>query len=476
MKRGSFSTKAFKAGGYSVLLIVLVLAVAVVLNLVAGELPSTWTKLDTSDAQLFTLSQQTKDLAAGLEEDVTITLVVQTGMEDATIQALLERYSALSPHIKLQTKDPVLYPTFTQKYTTDAVYNNSVVVESAKRAKFVSYNDIYQVSYQYAASGYGTSTEFAGESALTSALDYVLSDDLPTVYNLVGHGEAALEESTTNSIKAANLELSELNLLTVEAVPADTGCVLLNSPAQDLTADEVKKLASYLRSGGRLLLLTSEATPELPNLAALLADYGVEARQGMVLEGDGSYCLQGYPHYLLPEIKDQDITSPLLKGSYYVCAPMAQGIGRTEETDEDVTVTSLLTTSASAYLKADGRDMETLEKQEGDVAGPFDVGVAISKTLEDGEGAAKIVWFSADLLDQTANAVVSGTNMDLVLNSINWLAEKSEGITIHAKSMSSEYLTVSAFDSGMWTIIFVFLLPLGFLAAGIVVWYRRKKR
>ena len=52
----SFSTRSFRAGGYSVAAAAIVLAIAVMVNVFAAALPASVTKFDTTANQLFTLS------------------------------------------------------------------------------------------------------------------------------------------------------------------------------------------------------------------------------------------------------------------------------------------------------------------------------------------------------------------------------------------------------------------------------------
>ena len=71
------------------------------------------------------------------------------------------------------------------------------------------------------------------------------------------------------------------------------------------------------------------------------------------------------------------------------------------------TVTSLLTTSDSAFSKVDGYSLTTYEKEDGDIDGPFTVAVSIEET--DG---GQIVWFSSSaFLDDMYNAYSSGANV-----------------------------------------------------------------
>ncbi len=173
-------------GGYSVAAAAIVVFLAVVANILVNALPASVTQLDTTAGTLYTLSQETEDILDGLEQDVTIYWIVQSGQEDETLGTLLDRYAARGDYVTLETIDPDVSPNFLQEYVSGTVYNNSLIVESGDRNTYVSYEDIYEYSYSSDYSSYDVS--FAGESSLTSAIDYVLSDTLPKLYTLTGHG------------------------------------------------------------------------------------------------------------------------------------------------------------------------------------------------------------------------------------------------------------------------------------------------
>ena len=91
----SFKTRSFRVGGYSVMATAIVIAIAIVVNMLVGALPSSVTQFDTTANQLFTISEQTEKLVAGLQEDVTIYWVVRSGYEDTGVDTMLERYESL---------------------------------------------------------------------------------------------------------------------------------------------------------------------------------------------------------------------------------------------------------------------------------------------------------------------------------------------------------------------------------------------
>ena len=108
--RQALTTRTARVGGYSFLLGLIVLAILVAVNVLAGALPSRFTQFDISAAQLYSLTSDTKVVATNLDEDVTIYWISQAGKEDTVIQKLLDRYSDLTDHITVVKKTPTPTP------------------------------------------------------------------------------------------------------------------------------------------------------------------------------------------------------------------------------------------------------------------------------------------------------------------------------------------------------------------------------
>ena len=473
--KGSFRTRTFRAGGYSLAAAAVVIAIAVAVNLVVGALPADWTKTDLTSTGLYSLSSQTQQMVSALEDEVTVYWIVQSDTEDNTIGELLERYQDLSKNLKVERKDPVVYPNFAQQYTTSTLYNNSLIVTCGDRSRYISYYDIYVTDYSSYYTTGTASTQFDGESQLTSAIDYVTNEDLPVVYTLTGHGESQLPSTLSDGAAEENVLLSELSLLTQESVPEDADALIIYAPQSDISADEKDMLLTYLQSGGKLLLVTDYTETAMPNLAEVMAYYGTSLADGIVMEGDSSHHMRGSSYYLLPDIGSHDITSPLADGGYYVLMPVAQGISVSNELREGLTVTQLLTTTSASYAKADAYNLTTYDKEEGDLEGPFALGVAISEEVEG--GTTGIVWLTTSyMFNDDVDMLVSGANTDLFLNALDWMCQRESSISIRAKDLSSEYLTVPSADVSTWSLILVVTLPLAFILAGAYITVTRRKR
>lgn len=269
--KGSFRTRSFRAGGYSLAAAAVVVAIAVAVNLVVGVLPADWTKIDLTSTGLYSLSSQTQQMVSALEEEVNVYWIVQSDTEDDTIGELLDRYEDLSKNLKVERKDPVVYPNFAQQYTSETLYNNSLIVVCGDRSRYISYYDIYVTDYSSYYTTGTASTQFDGESQLTSAIDYVTNEDLPVVYTLTGHGESELPSSLSSGAEEENLLLEELTLLTEDAVPEDADALIIYAPQNDISADEKDMLLTYLQGGGKLLLVTDYSETEMPNLAEVMS-------------------------------------------------------------------------------------------------------------------------------------------------------------------------------------------------------------
>ena len=474
IKKG-INKKTLKNGSYSVVLSVIFVVIIVVVNLIVDAFPSTYTELDVSDQQLFSIGDQTKDFLKELDKDVTIYQIAQSGSEDEVVSKLLKKYEEASDHIKVETKDPVVNPKFTSEYTDEEVSSNSLIVVCEDRSKVVDYNNIYESSIDYNTYSYTTSG-FDGEGQITSAISYVTSDNLPVLYTLDGHGEKSLDSTLQEDIEKANIEIKSLNLLTEESVPEDADCLMINSPSTDISEEERDAIIEYLENGGKAMIFSDYTEGSMDNFDAVLENYGVERVDGIVIEGDAQHYAMQMPYYLLPDVSSAEAVSDFSSQGYFVLAPYAQGIRQLDNVRDTLTIESLLTTSDDAYSKTD-LNMETLEKTDEDIDGPFDIGVSITEEVDDDKTTQIVYYSTANLMDSQINQMVAGGNEQMITESLNWMCSTDEAstISIPSKSLEVSYLTVTAYDAAYWKICVMGLIPGVFLVVGFVVWLKRRK-
>lgn len=460
---------AFQGGTYSLAITAIVLAILVALNIMVSALPSTYTNLDISSSKLYSITSNTKVVVNALQDDVTIYWIVQSGEEDSVIENLLNKYDSLSDHIEVVKKNPDVYPTFAEQYTDEEVANNSLIVECGDRNRFISYNDIYVSETNM--STYSYEYSFDGEGAITSAIDYVVNAEQPQLYILEGHGEAELSESFSTQIEKENIETTTFSLLNEDSIPEEADAILIYAPSSDISEEEKTMLSEYVDNGGKLMVLAGPTeSGTLENLYGLLSDYGVEAQEGIVVESDREHYAFQAPYVLLPDIASDEITDPLLEENYYAILPIAQGM--TVGTTDKGTVTQLLTTSDTSFSKVDGYSLSTYEKEDGDIDGPFAVGLSI-----EGNSGGQIVWFSSSqFLEDMYNSYSSGANLDLAMNALSSLVGENDAVSIRSKSLNYNYLTISDSVSTVLKQLMIGVFPLVYLGIGGVVILRRRRR
>lgn len=462
------SRLALKGGSYCVAVSAIVLAILIALNLLVSALPASLTKLDISASQLYSITSNTKAIVNNLQQEVTIYWVVQADEEDSILQNLLEKYESISSYVSVVKKNPDVYPTFTEQYTDEEVPNNSLIVTSGERYRYVSYSDIYETEFDYNTYSYVTSG-FDGEGAITSAIDYVVTEDLPQLYMLQGHGEADLPEALSESIEKENLALESLSLPSVDEIPAEADALLLYAPQSDLSEQEAEMLSTYVADGGKLLVISGPVDGvEFTNLHSLLQNYNITVVDGLVIEGNRSNYAFGYPYLLMPELESSSITDALISARYSPILPLAQGL-QVSNTAAG-TVTSLMTTSDEAFSKLAGFALNTYEKEDDDVDGPFSLAVSIASN-----GGGQLVWFSSsDFVNEPYNAYSSGANLELVMNALGSLVGEREALSIRSKSLNYNYLTINETTSATLKALMIGVFPLAYLGVGICVIARKR--
>jgi len=127
----------------------------------------------------------------------------------------------------------------------------------------------------------------------------------------------------------------------------------------------------------------------------------------------------------------------------------------------------LLTTSDKSWGKKD-INSTTTEKEAGDIDGPFDVAVAITDTQ--GESSAKIVVFSSSGFVNVAG----GGNIDLFMNSMNWVQDLKDNISVTPKDLTTQALEITQAQILGFSALVVIVIPGIVLIAGVVVWLKRR--
>ena len=491
-RRYAFSKSNFGIGAYNSVMIIVMIAVVVFANMAVAQIPDDYRKVDVTAGGIYSISKESKEVASGITDDITIYLMAKEGQDysnysDATaIIKDLKLYCAQNSKIKLQYVDPVVNPQFASKYmdstssgssTTDPSFSVIITDTTNNRYKYIAYSDMIVSTVDYS-TYQSTVSAFDIEGQITSGLQYVTlkSDELLKAYTVTGHNEASIDTSFSAILSKYNLSSDSLDLSTNEAVPDDCNLLIINAPTVDFTTDDAKKVTDYLDKGGKILINTAFNTEAaMTNFDTILSYYGVTEDKGLVVETDQDMHLatQQYPGlYLYPSLGDNDITSGLSStAGGHVLYPFAQALSY-DDTNKTYTYTPLLQTSAKAYLKEDYA--QGIDQATGDKVGQYTVALKVDKTLTDKTSTA-IIYTSANAFTSDINTVVNGVNLKLFGNTLNSLADLDvKMVTIPSKPVSAN-LTISAQNARL-IIVLCLLSVLAVLVSGIVIWNVRRKK
>lgn len=448
-------------------LIVAVLGILVVLNILGVRYHHRW---DLTAAGLFSLSDQSQTALEQLPGPVEIIAFLGSGDEQSRqVQDLLESYRYAAPDkIKLHFVDPVGEPALARQYNIQ--YYDTLILKSGDRERRVEPYNIFAMG----ASPY--QVEFRGEQAVTRALLELNRQVGVTIYFLQGHGEADLNGDFAplqNYLQGEGYTVQPLSLVT-EILPEEAQLIVIGGPTRDLTAAEVDQLTAYLERGGRLLVMLDPLPPDrqLPNFDGLLDRVGVTAQPVLVVDPQRAFFMD--PLSPVPNISSHAITDKLIEQNLNVVLPQARSLAA-EETAA-YRVQPLLVTSDAAWGEKTF-PAEQVRKDTGDLPGPLNLAVAVAAPAAEpgGEGRPVAVVIGNSALGRSQAIDFQG-NADLLVNSVNWLLGEQGLISIRPKEQ--EIRMVELTPAGVQGTFYgtVVLLPVALLAAGLVVWLRRRSR
>lgn len=461
----SFTSRQFKSGAYSSVITVIVIALVVVVNMVFNKLDLS---TDLTSDSLFTLTKDSQKVLKDVEDDITIYYMVTKGEEQDYIKRVIKQYNKVSDHIKVVTKDPVVYPNFSRKYVDDAVSDNDVIVvdETTGAAKYVSSDEmLYSDQYSYYTSG--SSEQYLDvEGQITSAIQNVLSTDKKKIYVVTGHDEQSISDSLSKTLEKMNVDVQDISLVTQKKVPDDCSLLIEYGPQSDLRDSEKTVIMDYLKKGGTAILMPGYVEKETPNIDEILDYYGMSIQKGIIYEGVGHY--ENYLNWIVPTINtDADVMSKFDDKDYVVIGS-SQSIKEQKASSlrNSLKLTDILTTSKQSLLKKDPSSQNT-DKEKGDLSGPFTTGVYAEETVDDGTTKLTVIATN-EVQDDLMQNVISGM-----------LGDSKDGTTntsIEAKSLSYSTITMSAGSAIVWSVVLVILVPLALLLTGFAIWFTRRRK
>jgi ABC-type uncharacterized transport system involved in gliding motility auxiliary subunit len=473
----SLSGRNVRYGSVAATSVMLVLAILVGLNWISNRQNKRW---DLTAAGQFSLSDQTKQILAGLDQPMRIRVFYVNSAEE--YRDRLQEYAYQSSQVSVDYVDARRNNVEARSLGIDTA--PTIIIEYAGRTERATSVD---------------------EQALTNALKRAVEGRAKKVYFVQGHGEhdpadgdPAGYSDIAAALKTDNFETAPLTLAQQGRVPDDATVVVVAGPRTDLLASEVDALRAYLDRGGKAMLLINPpdkpADPPQTNLIALAREWGVDVGNNLVIDASGLGQLIGAQDAAVP------VAMPVLHAitnnfRTMTAFPMARSVVPIEGGVNGRTAQTVLETSPESWAEADLAGVLTTRRTErnpdqGDRVGPVPIAAAVSIAAPNAPPPPATPEGSADTAtlpkpetrvvvvgdsDFASNAVVGlQGNRDIFLNMANWVAQQEDMIAIRPRSPEDRPITMTADQSAYVFWFTLAIVPLLLFVNGFRVWWRKR--
>ncbi len=494
--------RSTQAGTNALLSTVAVIVILGVVNILAVRYSQ---RIDLTENQLFTLSPQTQQVLAELDQPVKAWVFWDSGDRASVNEELLDNYQRQSAQFSYEVIDPQESPGVARQFEVQTFGEVYLQAGDARRL-------VETIGPQQPLS----------EGSLTSGLVTLLSDRQPLVYMLQGHGERALEAGqggfgqTEELLESEIYQVEPLNLAQTDfTVPDDASVVVVGGPTRPLLEGEVTALQSFLEAGGGLLLLVDPDTDA--GLDLLLEDWNIRFSDRLVLDPTAQAANLGVTTALVQDYGEHPITAAFSGFTFFIESQPVELLGELEDTE----TAPLLITSSQAQALEIPEDGELEVNPEEDWQGPLVLGVALSREIpsddpadasenlsesepdaegpsgdgtaaapdlppEDATPSAPDDSTSDELVESRLVAIGNSSfainglvnqqlNGDLLLNTVGWLAQSPEqGLTVRPKEAVNRRIVLTPQRWITTALSAVVILPLIGFGGAIALWLRRR--
>ena len=475
---------AGRQGRYGANVAIMTIAFFVIVGLINFLLFLNPTRVDVTATRIFSLSQQTIQVLDNMEAPVRANAffaqgggsTTDTASERQQAEDLLNEFARRSSNFTYRFIDPELNRSVAVQY--DVTDFPVIVFEDLETQ---AQQSVFQLTEQDFVTGILVATGVQQKR----------------VYYLTGHQEAAeTRDPLTGDVDDLGLDFAlqgmqrdnysvlPLNLKQEGEIPSDAAVVVVAGPKSDLDQEEAAAFTKYLLDGGKVVMLLDPDTPDswrtliLPwglqlgqdRLADIISNVAGEVTSPMVQRSNDQFVSSGLTG--IP-IADQ------LSVAFFPDATAVNTILPYEDMPPYMSYGPIARTTPASWLET---HPEEVSFEPGDDNGPlpFDVGAVMQagatldgQPLTSSEQIAKLVVFGDS--DFARNKYFySNDNSNLLLNSVNWLAEDYELISIRIRLVPYRELVVNQRERDFIKWSSWFVPPALMLILGIFVWWRRR--
>ncbi len=415
-------------------------------------------RLDLTENKRFSLAPQTIELLRNLKTDVSAVAFFRSDQPGKRLaDELLKQYARYANgRFTWRVVDPDREPGLARRYAVESY--GTVVLETKDRSEKIL---------------------DAEEEKLTNGLVKLTRAGKRVVYVVQGHGEHELANTdrpgfseAKTAMEQANYEVKPLALARQEKMPDDAAVVIIAGPRTELLPPELDVLDRYMGGSGKLLVMVNPAIVggvQAEGLKRFLGRYGFELADNLVIESNPIGRLFGIGPEV-PIVQQYD-AHPITRDLAGISTlfPLTRTVGITKTPPTGVNVQALARTSPESWGETDRGSLQAgqVKPDPSDAKGPLTVAGVATK-----DKARLVVWGTSNL---AANQFLNlQGNRDFFLNTVSWLAEQEDLISIRPKEARQTPVFLTSQQAQLVFLIPVIVVPGLVLVGGIVTVVRRR--
>ncbi len=415
-------------------------------------------RFDLTENKRRSLSPQTIQVLRGLKDDVNAVGFFRSDQPGKRVaEDLFKQYASYAnKKFTWKTVDPDSDPALARRYGIES-YGTIVLETKARSEKVLD----------------------AEEEKLTNGLVKVTRTGKRTVYIVQGHGEHEIGNTdrpgfseAKGALEKSNYDVKPLVLARTTAMPEDAAVIIIAGPRTDFFPPEVDALDTYVGKGGKVLAMVDPPFPAKIQDGAMkrfLGRWGVELGDNLVVELSPIGRLFGIgPEVpIIQQYEPHPITRDL--AGITTLFPLTRTVTPVKTLPAGVNVQPLAKTSPESWGETNRQELEqgTARPDPQDPKGPLSVAVVATKDK------ARVVVYGTSNLATNQFLNVQG-NRDFFLNTVSWLAEEEDQITVRPKDTKQTPIFLSAQQGRFVALLPLVVLPGLVLAGGIVALVRRR--
>lgn len=466
------------ATAFTAVFVAIVILINVGLTIIAQKYPIS---VDLTKDKNYNLSQQTIEYIQKLKQPITIKVFATKSQMEGSIDyagpmKIIEKFPQYSDKISIQYIDYDKNPTAVAAYNKENINQGDIVVSATdsnntEHYKHILSSDLLIEQYNSSAGKY----EILGNKAeqeIDNAIDYVTSTDHPKVLFTEGHDEAN-STSFQSLLRDSNYEVESVNTAT-SAIDENADALVIVAPSADFSSTEIDKIDKFLKNdnkfGKNIFIFLDPRCPELPNLEEYITEWGVKVEKGVIYDNTNSFGNKFDP---VASSVNSDVVGDDVSTDIGTDVRIARPLTTLFDAKGAREVKKVIQTGASSQLLEDISGSTS----SSDKAGPYTAMTLTTWSSSGGTTLTKsnmIVSGSYEILDNDLLTASNKNNSKVLISIANKLMEKEATITVPSKYNQATSLSMTLVQRGVVAVIFILIIPLAILIAGLVTWLRRR--